>query len=180
MLRVMFAAAIVAACSCASGQNPSPQPERINRVNVQSAGRLQIFNDPGVGSRTVPAPVDSVWQVMPAVFTQLDIPEHGVDPQHRMYGNPSFRASRVEGKRLSSYIDCGMGATATPNADQYQVTMAVLATLTASGDTATVVTTTVDATGRPRSVSGNPVHCQSKGVLEMRVAQLVMFELVRE
>jgi len=122
--------------------------------------------------------MDSVLMALPAVYTTLGVPDHGIDPESGIYGNRSFRARRIEGNRLSNYIDCGQGATAVPNADQFQVTMLVVTALAPGEDGGTIVTTTVDATGRPRAVAGNSVHCQSKGELEMRVAQLVMWVLV--
>jgi hypothetical protein len=62
--------------------------------------------------------------------------------------------------------------TATPNADQYEVNMIILTDLKpVEGSPGTVLTTTVDANARPRTHTGNPVHCQSKGTLELRVTQ---------
>jgi hypothetical protein len=114
------------------------------------------------------------------VYEILRIPEAGADPEKKAFGNLEFRARRIEGERLSRYIDCGMGATAVPNADSYQVTMSVLTRLAPAEDGGTVVETTVDANGKPRNVSGNPVHCQSIGTLETRVAELVLWVLVGE
>jgi hypothetical protein len=172
-----------AATACASAP-PVPGPEPETRVAVTSVpgamGGMRLYTEPGVGARRVDAPVDSVWLVMPRVYELLEIPDAGIDAEGITFGNPGFRARRIEGKRLSTYIDCGMGTTAVPNADDYQVTMSVLTRLTATDDGGTMVVTTVDGSGRPRSVSGNPVHCQSKGELEMRVANLVLLALVQE
>jgi hypothetical protein len=172
-------AVVVGACGTAGeGAAPAPGPETVSRVYTPGGGGAQMYNDPGVAARRVPAPMDSVLLTLPRVYEMLGVPDHGVNPEGNLYGNRSFRARRIEGKRLSNYIDCGQGLTAVPNADNYQVTMMVVTSLARAEDGGTTVTTTVDATGRSREVSTNPVHCQSKGELEMRVAQLVMWVLL--
>ncbi len=180
-------AVIAGACAPAGeGAAPAPGPEQRSSVTIVKGSRgltgmlggVVVHNEPGVGARHVDARMDSVLLTLPQVYGLLGIPDHGVNPEGTLYGNLEFRARRIEGNRLSNYIDCGQGTTAVPNADGYQVTMLVVTALAPGEDGGTTVTTTVDATGRPRAVAGNPVHCQSKGELEMRVAELVMFVLV--
>jgi hypothetical protein len=137
-----------------------------------------MYNEPGVGSRLVDVPLDSVWLALPRVYELLGIPDAGADSEQMTFGNPGYRARRVEGKRLSNYIDCGMGSTAIPKADDYQVTLSVLTRLTPGEDGGTMVVTTLEATGKPRAVSGNPLYCQSKGTLEKRLGDLVVWVLV--
>ncbi len=179
MCNKIFMVLALAACGSA-GAAPGPVPEA--RISITAAagamGGLRMYNEPGVGSRLVDAPLDSVWLALPKAYDLLGIPDAGVDPERTMFGNPGYRARRIEGERLSKYVDCGMGATAAPNADQYDVTVSVLTPLTPGEDGGTMVVTTVEATGKPRAVSGNPVYCQSKGTLEARVAQLVVWVLV--
>lgn len=181
-MAVAICSTVLTACASGSGDRPAPAPETRTSVTVSGAfgnlGNTPTFTEPGVGSRVVPAAVDSVWEVLPRVYEQLGIPEPGEDRARMTFGSQAFRARRVEGERLSRYIDCGMGPTAVPNADSYQVALTVLTTLSRAGDGGTEVTTMVDANARPRAVAGNPIHCQSKGVLEMRVAQLVLWMLV--
>jgi hypothetical protein len=169
----------LAGAACASAG--TPLPEAVSRVNVSAAGGVlagaEIHNTPGMVARTVPAPVDSVWPALPRVYEMLGIAEAGADPARKVFGALEFRPRRIEDKRLSTYIDCGMGVTAVPKADAYQVTMSVLTQLTPADGGGTVVATLVEATGKPRGVSGNPVYCQSNGVLETRVAELVLWVL---
>lgn len=166
--------------ACASGG--APPPEAVSRVNITARGgalsTTEIYNDPAMVARTVPAPVDSVWPVLPRVYEILGIADAGADPARNVFGALEFRPRRIEGKRLSTYIDCGMGVTAVPKADDYAVTMSVLTDLTPADGNETVVTTRTQATAKPRGVSGDPVQCQSKGVLETRVAELVLWVLV--
>ncbi len=171
----------LAACgACASSGQGATQmgPETVSRVFIPGGSGTEMYNEPGVGSRLVDAPLDSVWLALPKVYELLGIPDAGADSEQMTFGNLGYRARRVEGKRLSNYIDCGMGSTAIPKADDYQVTLSVLTRLTPGEDGGTMAVTTVEATGKPRAVSGNPVYCQSKGTLEARVAQLVLWVLV--
>ncbi len=181
MCNKIFMVLALAACgACASSGQGAPRagPETVSRVFTPGGGGAEMYNEPGVGSRLVDAPLDSVWLALPRVYELLGIPDAGADPQQMMFGNLGYRARRVEGERLSKYVDCGMGTTAVPNADQYRVTLSVFTRLTPGDDGGTMVVTTVEATGKPRAVSGNPVYCQSKGTLEARVAELVVWVLV--
>ncbi len=51
--------------------------------------------------------------------------------------------------------------------------MSVVTRLTDEPGGGTKILTTVDAIGRARATSGNTFRCESTGVLELRVAQLV-------
>ncbi len=178
--KILMVFGLAASGACASSGQGATQtgPGTVSRVFIPGGGGTEMYNEPGVGSRLVDAPPDSVWLALPRVYELLGIPDAGADPEQMTFGNLGYRARRVEGERLSKYVDCGMGATAVPNADQYNVTLSVLTRLTPGEDGGTMVVTTVEATGKPRAVSGNPVYCQSKGTLEAKVAQLVLWVLV--
>lgn len=176
--RFVFVVSLFAACAPSGPSDTPPGPEIVTRVYEPGGGGIEMYNDPGVGARDIPAAIDSVWMVLPRVYEMLGIPDVGAEPEQRLYGSLEFRVRRIEGKRLSTYIDCGMGATAVPYADDYQVTMSVTTRLEPGEDGGTTAITMVSASGRPRAVSGNPVHCQSKGVLESRVADLVLYTLL--
>ena len=165
------------ACSSAPPDPAAPAPETVTRVYAPGSGGLAMHNEPGFGSQFIPAPVDAVWRVLPRVYQTLEIPDVREDADLMALGNTEFRARRVEGKRISQFVDCGTGATAVPNADSYDVTLSVVTRISAS-DGGTLATTTVQANGRPRAVTGNPIHCQSKGTLEARVAELILLSLV--
>ncbi|HMG17229.1 MAG TPA: hypothetical protein VK573_00785 [Gemmatimonadales bacterium] len=148
-------------------------------------GNAEIHNDPRALHRTVAAPFDSVWGVLPAVYAAVGISDAAADPEQRVFGNAELKTRRLGGERLSQYIDCGSGVTAVPKADEYEVTLSVLTWLSGaqqSGGGAghgTVISTLVTATARPRALSGNPIYCQSTGTLEQRVAEMVLAELGR-
>lgn len=141
------------------------------RLNVGAAS-LEMYNQAGVESRTVPVPAATVWPTLQGVYAQLEIPVTLIDPQAREFGNPAFSPRRVAGERLNSFIDCGTGMTG-PLANQYDVDMAVVTRLEVVAPDTTRVTTVVDAFARSRTTSGNQVHCQSREVLEARIVALV-------
>ena len=133
---------------------------------------VEIFTEPGVGARTINAESADVWAILPRVYRQLQIPVSLTDPGLKELGNRGYRAHRVEGDRMSKYVRCGTGMTRSL-ADEYDITLSVVTRLTDEPGGRTKVLTTVDAIGRPRAARGNPVRCESAGVLELRVAQLV-------
>ena len=164
----------LAACASGSGSGQtSPAPGQATRSTMSGAGMegVEIFNEPGTGERTVEANLDEVWLALPVAYSRLDIPITVSDPGRHAYGNAGYRASRVEGKRLSAYFNCGVGMTG-PLADDYNVTISVVSELSDSPE-GTRILTTVSGQGKPRATSGNSVHCSSRGVIEMRVGQIV-------
>jgi len=175
---ILVALVVTGACASSAPQDSRPAPESVSQVGVSVShgglGRAEVHNEALALARTVPAPLDSVLLVLPGVYERLGIPEAGADPDQRVFGNPEFKPRRIEGGRLSRYLDCGRGFTAAPRADEYDVTMSVLTRLTPTEGGGTLVETTVQATGKPRAVSGNPVYCPSNGTLEKRVAELVL------
>lgn len=171
-----LAVAAVSACGTAPAPAAAPAPVPIHISGPGGAiARTQIRNDPGTVTRTIQAPLDQVWKAIPAAYEAVGIPGAAPDAAARAYGNLGFRPRRLDGGRLlSEFIDCGTGITAVPRADEYDVTMAVRTDVTPTADRATVVATTVQATGKPHAVSGNAVYCRSLGTLEARIYDLVL------
>jgi hypothetical protein len=165
----------VGALGCASSN--APPRETVTRVDVSTvAGTLsvtELHNEPGMAIHAVPAPPDSVLHALARVYAILSIPDAGTVPGQLVYGSRNFRARRIEGQRLSTYIDCGTGMTATPKADEYAVTLTLVSRLEPAEDHGTRVETVMQASARPRSTAGNSVSCQSRGRLEARVAELL-------
>ncbi|MCY3613402.1 MAG: hypothetical protein OXH51_17905 [Gemmatimonadetes bacterium] len=181
ILAVAAVAVAVGSAGCASGSSGSPNAgndrpvvpgERRTILRVGNYERLEIFNEPGVGVRTIGVAAELAWRALGGVYGELGIPVTSSNPQTMELGNPGYSARRVGGDRMNTFVDCGSGL-AGPMANLYDVTLTVSTRLTAKGPQSTEVLTIVDAFGEPRAVSGNMVHCQSRGVLELRVAQEV-------
>jgi hypothetical protein len=126
-----------------------------------------------VASRSLDLPPEQAWAVLPAVYEELDVPLTVYDTVDMRIGNTGFRPRRVGGERLSRYLDCGRGVTATANADRYEVNVSLTTRLTEADAGGTLLWTEIRASAKPRDVSGHPVRCSSKGTLETRIAEAV-------
>ena len=177
-IRALAVAALAATAGCASGtpgtgEESPPTPQQTRTVlRVGGYAPVEIFNEPGVGARVVAAEAEVVWSVLGGVYAQLDIPVEVSNPRTMQIGNLGYSARRVGGDRMNTFVDCGSDLSG-PLANLFEITLMVTTTLTSKGENGTEVLTVVDAWGKPRAVSGNPVHCQSRGVLELRVAREV-------
>lgn len=179
---LLTAAVLASSVACASSGSGSagadaddspPLPAQTRNVlRVADYAPVEIYNEPGVGVRVVAASARNAWGVLGGVYEQMGIPVTQANPRAMQLGNPGYRARRVEGDRMNTFIDCGSDFSG-PLANQYDITLSITTKLTPKDDESTEVLTVMDAYGRPQAVSGNPIHCQSRGVLEMRVAQAV-------
>ena len=160
--------------ACASpgpGATARTTPERV-MVEGGSYGGIELFTEPGSSERTIQVKSADVWAILPAVYEQLQIPLTLSNPGTKELGNRGYRARRIEGSRMSKYFSCGTGMLGAL-ADQYHITLSVVTRLTAEAGGGTKILTTVDAIGQPRATAGASLRCESNGVLELRVAQLV-------
>lgn len=182
---VWIVGCVTAAFGCGGASGPggtTATPAPVDRFDVTSQlggmGVTELHDDGRAAAHRVAFAPDSVWGVMPEVYERLGVPGHGAVPAERLYGARNFRARRIEGERLSAFVDCGTGPTATPRADEYDVRMTVVTRVLDSGDGGSRIETTVEAAARPRGVSGNAVDCASRGALESRIATLVTLALM--
>ena len=170
-LVVLMVGTLGACASSNAGADVRPAPER-TMVEGGGFGEIELFTEPGFGERTIEAEPAEVWAILPDVFEQLQIPVTLSKPGRKEMGNKGYRARRIEGTRMSKYFRCGTGMLGAL-ADEYNITLSVVTRLINAPEGGTRILTTVDAIGRPRATSGNPLRCESIGVLEMRVAQLL-------
>ncbi len=158
--------------ACASGPRASPPTQPAPLGGLASLGAIDVSSDATVVENTVPAAPEEVWLALPLVFEALEIEPVVVDTEALVMGNPEFTPRAIEGRRLSTYMDCGRGL-AGPNADRYLVTVQWMVWLEGGPGGSTVVTTLLDAYARPRDTGGTAVHCVSRGALERRLAELI-------
>lgn len=179
LVPTLATALTLAAAACASntgsGTDEGPTPSR-QVLRVGNAAAIEMYTEAGRGESVVMAPSEEVWEVLPDVFEQLEIPITRRDARVPELGNLGYQARRVEGRRMGNYIDCGTNLSGQL-ANLYEIQLSVVTKLSDGPEGTTVVATTVDAYGEPRSTSGNQVHCQSREVLERRVAELVAEKL---
>jgi len=165
------------AASPGTGADSGPEPERLTVISAGNQVLEVSTTADGGRSYWANAPIERVWAVLPQVFEDLDVPLAVHDPAAKRIGNPSFSARRIGGSRLSQFLRCGTGVTATPNADRYQVTMSLTTRLSEPDDGGTTISTRVGATAKPRDVGGMTVNCASTGELESRISEMVTEKL---
>src|SRR5687767_2560340 len=163
-------AAILSACASSKSASPGSGPQttttRIDR-GTTSIG-VTTVTEANERTLTLGYPVDKVWDVLPAVFAELEIPIGTMLPDRWQIGNQSYSARRrLGGVRMDRLFDCG-GTSGMPNAETFTIHMSVMVHLTPrEGDTQ--ITTAVDATGKPMTAGSQAVHCASTGGLEEKI-----------
>ena len=161
-------------CATSPGTQANVPQERVTVVTA-GLGAMEVRSTAeAAGTYWADAPIDQVWAVLPQIYEELGVPLAVHDSIGKRIGNSSFRVRRVDGTRLSRYLRCGgSGATATPNADRYQVTMSLTTRLSDADEGGTAISTVVGATAKPRDVGGSVVNCASTGRLEERISEMV-------
>jgi len=160
-------------CATSSGAPADVAPERVTVVTAGLGAMDVRTTADAAGSYWADAPVDQVWAVLPQIYEELGVPLAVHDSDAKAIGNSSFRVRRIGGTRLSQYLRCGTGVTATPNADRYQVTISLTTRISEANEGGTAIRTVVGATARPRDVGGSVVNCASTGRLENRISEMV-------
>ena len=119
------------------------------------------------------APPDVAWKALPAAYDSLGIPLNVMDlPQH-LIGNQGMKLRQKLGMtRLSKYLDCG-GTQIGPNADSYEVLMAVITHVGVNAQGVTELWMRVSAVARPMAFSQPYSRCTSTGEIEKRLVELV-------
>ena len=117
---LLLTACIGLACA-RSGQETAPSPgdayiDRFSGIAGVDDLDLALHGGTEPSSDVVTAPVDSVWMALPEVYERLGVSAELIDRRARQFGNQRFNPRRIEGRRLSRYIECGYGMTSSNNA----------------------------------------------------------------
>lgn len=177
----LLLSALAASCASSGGDGAyeGPVGRRAGTVGIANSqgfvGFLDIETDAAVRQTTVSASPSDVWSVLPDVLEALDVPLETFDAMVLAIGNTNFSPRRIEGRRMSRYLDCGTNL-GRANADRYRVSMYLMLKLDPEGD-ATALAIVMEAYARPMDVAGNAVHCTSRGRLEDRIEELVQERL---
>lgn len=168
-------AALFTLSACAAGSGSGATPRERDQVVVDPQGGftdvLRIENESLVTRRVIDAPVNRVWSALLEVYEELEIPVGELDEARGQVGNAGFPVRRIAGRRMAEYVDCGHGV-AGPKANEYAVRVALFTTVRPHEE-GTELVTDMDATARPRDVSGSTIHCTSEGRLEALIVQRV-------
>ncbi len=182
-MRTATALLLLALAGCASSGSPpsaAPAPQTmqiggaVNGVKVTAAG-----NDLST-AHVIPFAPDKVWRTLPAVFDSLGIPIATLDPAKRTVGNTGFKLrGRLKNVPLSRFIDCGNSTQIGPNADNYDVSLTMLAEVHPGEAGSSNVTLVMQALARPANFAQQYSQCGSKGVLESRFIDILNAKLER-
>lgn len=175
-------AAVTAACA-SSGSGPEGTT-RSGPGTVAIAGSggpnmvVETYTPVAQSEHAVAAREVEIWPHLQSIFDQLEIEVTEVNASQRIMGNPRFRPRRIEGERLSTYVECGRDH-AGAYADQHEVWLTFMVQLLRGPDGGTNVATLLTGTAQPRSVSASALPCESKQVLEPRLVALINERLGR-
>lgn len=182
MHRTWFALAAFALAGCAGSRHEpatGARPATMVLSGAQGNMTLSTVSSAAVAKRELAAPIDSVWQALPAVFDSLKIPVTTVLAGQYTMGNDGVKLRRaIAGVNMPNYLNCG-GSIGMPNADTYDIQLSLITQLqkVEGTDRVTNVVTMIDATARPNMGSTiNPVACSSTGRLEDRIYQLLKLQ----
>ena len=118
----------------------------------------------------------AAWSRLPTLLDELGLSVGFVNGESLRIGHRGGPVRRIDGKRLSTYLDCGFGTTAQPNANLYRVTLAYEVQLIPTEvEGRARAEMRVEASARPRDVNGAGVRCVTKGALER-----IVFERLAE
>lgn len=177
-MRVRGLTAVMALAACSSSPHTPPDPT-VAPANVRVSGTgttgpssnaLRVTPSYDIAIDTIYAGVDKIWAALPAIYTALSIPLTTADPQTLRFGNEGMKIRRRLGETsLVELLDCGRTQIGQ-NADSYEIVMSVVTTLARADVNTTVVSTGVQATGKPLQFGGSETRCRTKGELERQIA----------
>ena len=177
--------ACVAVVGCASAGSVQQASPPVETVRVEGSGSLSgsmmtmsTVHQANPNGGAVPFAIDPVWAALRMVYDSLGIAVATFDPKNHLIGNPNVKLRRRLGNTpLSKYIDCG-STQGSPSADTYEVIPSILTTARPEKE-GTMVLTTVEAQGRPITLSGDYTRCSTTSALEAKIVGMVSAALKR-
>lgn len=175
---MLVGSCLMAGCATA-GSSPTlgRSGERNIRIEDRSGTLVQarLSSDDRTRRAELPVDLDVAWSRLPGVLQAIGLSVDAIDPTERRIGHSGETLSRLDGKRLSNFLNCGVGTTAQPYANFYRVVLSYEVRLAAREvGSAARAEMRVQATATPRDVSGNSLTCTSKGTLERLVFERIV------
>jgi hypothetical protein len=176
-MRWLVSLACVAVAGCATNHPESSRPtsESVRVIGGDGGmGSMRMSSGEAASTASLAFAPDQVWTILPAVYDSLGIPLSSIDPSRRIVGNPGFKAHQRLGKTsLGRYIDCGR-TQGFPSADSYDIYLSITTHVQYGKTSAsTVLSTLIEAAGRPMAFSGDYTKCSSLGTLESAINDAV-------
>lgn len=182
--QVLGAMVLAAVSGCAGGGTPGAKADDMGGTSISTAvvrsdasgvaSGVNMVAITEVNSTIVMAPPDKVFQALSAAYGTLGIPVTEVNQGSRTIGNAAYRIRRRIGDvPTMRAVDCG-GDSGMPNAETYQLTLAIRSRVVPNDAGGSVVQSTVEGSGRNATTSAtSEVRCSSLGALEKRIGELV-------
>lgn len=167
--RIGWIVALTAVSASCATVPPSPATERVLATSDEGAiiRDNDIFQTPSI---EIPASLDSVFAVIPAIYRELGVEIKVWDPTTGEIGNKNFTKTYRLGKAaLHEYVGCGSTMTG-PAADVYRVQMSLVSHVKPKGSGSTVQTV-LTARADDAGSSKGWISCLSTGVLEDRISK---------
>jgi hypothetical protein len=173
-LFILSTAVLCTACAPRSEVGTTTRPETVRVVDSSGAGAtLTVTTQTRASAINVPATVEQVWRVLPAVYEELGLPVRQMNSSTHVIGNPGFSARRQIGRvPLTRYFDCGRTQD-RPSAETYELQISVLTQVQRGESEGSILSTSLQATARPVNFPTGAVQCTSTGALEARLAEAV-------
>lgn len=181
-MRILASAAVVVLAACSSSHTPAADPTvgpastvRVSGTHTTgvSSNALRVSPSYDLAVDTIYAGVSAIWSALPAVYTALSIPLTTADNQALRFGNEGMKIRRKLGETsLVKLLDCGRTQIGQ-NADSYEILMSVVTSLRQNDANTTIVSTQIEASGKPLQFGGSETRCRTKGELEKQIALAV-------
>lgn len=183
MMRSMAGSFILLSLAACATSGTGARQESDERIIVSgdatgTVADVRITREDYVPSAVLDAPRETVWELLPAVYEELGLPEPGADRSIWTVAVVDHRTSRRIGSmRMSTLISCGSDLTGQ-NADTHRIRMTVRTWLEAEGE-GTIARTRVEATASSTEGRASVISCTSRGELENRIAVTLGVHLAR-
>lgn len=146
-----------------------PVTTQVDGLNATYTVRQINGTDDGTAF-PVPADPARTFAAMPGAYQSLALEVNTMRSDILTAGVREVAAPRrINRQPLSHFLDCGVSATGTPNADSYAVTITAMSRVMPGADSSSSVTTQVVAVATSRGVSSTAVRCGSNGRLEAAI-----------
>lgn len=164
---------LLSACAPAVKTSSTPTPATVSTVADTEAGTIRLSDMQAIASTTISAPVDSVWGVLPAVYTKLEIAPEVSDRNAAVFGTRAHTASRLAGGRAMDLLRCPNSGSGS-SLGAYRTRITILTTVAELPGGSTGVSTEVSGTATSvEGTSTGAVRCASTGEIERRIVELI-------
>jgi hypothetical protein len=173
---LLLAAVAVGVAGCSATQQettivPLPREDVVRVPTGDATADVRLQREDFIARADLDAPRAAVWEALPAVFTEIGLPQPVMDRTRWIAIVDQYTLTRTLGKQpLSRFLSCGHGMSGE-HADTRRIRLTVRTTLQSSTPDRTVVLTRVEAVAHAiDGTSTAPTECTSRGPIENMIA----------